>query len=100
MATLQIRNRVRDFDEWKPVFDKFDRFRRDSGVRSYRIFRDREDPARVEIHLEFDDHTAAAAFRQQLLKIRQTPQSLSQLADFEPPTILDVVEQRELKPVA
>lgn len=98
MATLQIRNRVRDFDQWKPVFDKFDRLRRDNGVRSYRIFRDREDPARVEIHLEFDDHTAADAFRQQLLKVRRTPQSLSQLVDFEPPTILDVVEQGTLQP--
>jgi heme-degrading monooxygenase HmoA len=100
MTTLQIRNRVRDFDQWKAAFDQFDRFRRDNGVRAYRVCRDREDPGQVEIVLEFDDLEAAAAFRTQLLKVWQTPRSRAQLIDHEHPRILEVVEQRTIRPVA
>ena len=38
-TSLQIRNTVRDFEAWKAAFDKFERFRADHGVRSYRVLR-------------------------------------------------------------
>ena len=37
MAILHIENTVHDFDTWKAAFDKFERFRADHGVRSYRF---------------------------------------------------------------
>jgi hypothetical protein len=98
LTTLQIRNRVHDYDQWKTVFDKFDRFRHDNNVRATRVFRDLEDPQRVEIHLEFDDSAAATAFRDTLLNVWGTPQSQAQLIDHEQPTILDLVEERTLEP--
>lgn len=98
MTTLQIRNRVHDFDQWKTAFDKFDRFRHDNAVRATRVLRDLEDPQCVEIHLDFDDSAAATAFRDKLLNVWQTPQSQAQLVDHEQPTILDVVEERTLEP--
>lgn len=98
MITLQIRNRVRDYDQWKTVFDKFDRFRHDNGVRATRVFRDLEDPQRVEVHVEFDDSAAASAFRDKLVNVWGTPQSQAQLVDHEQPTMLDLVEERSLQP--
>jgi hypothetical protein len=98
MTTLQIRNRVHDYDQWKTVFDKFHRFRHDNDVRAARVVRDLEDPQRVEIHLEFDDSAAATAFRAKLLNVWGTPQSQAQLVDHEQPTILDLVEVRALEP--
>lgn len=100
MTTLQIRNRVHDYDQWKTVFDKFDRFRHDNNVRATRVFRDLEDAQHVEIHLEFDDFAAATAFRDKLLNVWETPQSQAQLVDHEHPIILDLVEERTLEPTS
>ena len=52
--TLHIENTVRDYATWKPVVDKFDRFRADNGVRSYRLSRSVDDGNRVFIDLDFD----------------------------------------------
>jgi hypothetical protein len=96
MNILHIENTVRDFDEWKAVFDKFDRFRADKGMRSYRMLRQIDDPNKVSVDLEFDTVEAATAFRGALEQIRQTPQSRAQLVAHSEPQLYDVVEHRQL----
>ncbi len=93
-TTLHIENTVHDFDSWKQVFDKFDQFRRDGGVRSYRVARHTDDGQRVVVDLDFDTDAAAASFGDALEKVWATPQSRQQLVEHAAPVTLDVVEQR------
>ena len=62
MTTVRIENTVRDFDAWKANFDKYERFRAEQGVQSYRVSRSVTEPNEVVIDLEFHDETAARAF--------------------------------------
>ena len=94
MATLRIDNTVRDFDAWKTVFDKFERFRQDHGVQSYRVSRDVAEPNLVTIDLDFETLPEAHLFLDSLWKIWQTPQSKAQVIDSRSPRVLDVVVQR------
>jgi len=94
MATIRIDNTVRDFDSWKTVFDKFERFRQDHGVRSYRVSRDVADPNRVTVDLDFDTIPEAESFLGSLRKIWETPQSKSQVLDSRSPKVLDLITQR------
>lgn len=96
MTTLRIDNTVRDFDAWKQVFEKFDRFRAERGVRSYRLVRSVDDPLRVMVDLEFDRVAEAASFRTALLKVWETPQSRQQLVAHAGPFLLETVEERVL----
>lgn len=96
MVTVHVENTVRDFDAWKAVFDKFDRFRVDQGMRGYRMARRLDDPQKVSIDLDFDTIDEATAFRGALEQIWRTPQSKEQLVSHEAPTMFEVVEQREL----
>ena len=96
MTTLHIENTVHDYDAWKGAFDKFDRARRDRGVRSYRISRGHDDANRVLVDLEFDSTTRAEEFGEFLRGIWRTPQSQSVLADHRPPVVLEVVEAQTL----
>lgn len=66
MATLQVEHGVRDFERWKSAFDSDPVGREASGVRSYRILRLADDPARVIIELEFDTTEEAEGFREKL----------------------------------
>lgn len=96
MATLHIENTVRNFDEWKAVFDKFDRFRAEKGMRAYRMARLVDDPNQVTVDLDFDSREDALAFRGALEQIWQTPQSKEQLVSHEPLRLYELVEQRRL----
>jgi len=96
MATLHIENTVRDFDEWKAVFDKFDRFRAEKLTRSYRMARQVDEPNKVIIDLDFDTVEDATAFRGALEQIWQTPQSREQLVSHGTPLVFELVEQRQL----
>jgi len=96
MTTMQIRNTVRDFEEWKAAFDSFERFRADHGVRSYRVLRHEDRDDMVDVALDFDSVEAAREFRRHLDKIWQTPRSRSQLISHEEPVLLDVVVERTL----
>ena len=91
MHALHIQNTVRDFDSWKAAFDKFERFREEHGVRSYRVLRSAADPNDVQVILDFDDEAAATEFRGRLEQILQTPQSLEQLSSHRGPDLLEVV---------
>ena len=55
MFILQIEHPVPDFNGWKKAFDSDPLKRKESGVKSYRIFRVADDPNQVVIELEFDD---------------------------------------------
>ena len=98
MTTLHVENTVRDFASWKAVFDKFDRFRGEQRVRSYRMTRAVEDPNHVMIDLEFDSLEDATAFRGALEKIWETPQSKQQLVSHGTPELRDLVEEKTLAP--
>jgi hypothetical protein len=96
MATLHVENTIRDFEAWKAVFDKFDRFRADKNTRSYRLSRQVEDPNKIVIDLDFDSVEDAVAFGAALEQIWRTPQSQAQVVTHTRPTVYDVVEQRGL----
>ena len=96
MATLHVENTVRDFDEWKAVFDKFDRFRVEKGMRGYRMSRLVDDPNTITVDLDFDSVEDATAFRGALAQIWTTPQSQEQMVSHNEPKVYEVVEQREL----
>jgi ribose 5-phosphate isomerase len=100
MATLHIENTVKDFATWKEVFDKFDRFRAENGVRSYRLSRLATDQNQIMIDLHFDDVDTATSFRGALEKIWATPQSREQLVEHSVPAVYQVVEDRELSAAA
>lgn len=97
MATLHIENTVRDFDSWKTVFDKFEHFRQDHGVRAYRLTRDVAEPNQVTVDLDFDTLPEARSFLEALRKVWATPQSRAQLIDNRTPKLLEVVVERDLR---
>jgi hypothetical protein len=90
-TSLQIRNTVRDFEAWKAAFDKFERFRADHGVRSYRVLRRADDAQDVQVILDFDSPEAAVEFRGELEQIWRTPQSREQLVAHDEPLLLEDV---------
>jgi hypothetical protein len=96
MTTLRIENTVPDYDAWKGAFDKFDRARRDRGVRSYRISRSRQDDGTVLVDLEFDSATRTEEFAEFLQGVWRTPQSQGVLTEHAQPLLLEVVESRML----
>jgi quinol monooxygenase YgiN len=94
MTTVHIENTVRDFDTWKENFDKYERFRAEHGVQSYRVSRSVTDPDEVLIDLEFCDETAAQAFLPKLEQIMSSPQALTQLVRHSVPRLYAVVTER------
>lgn len=92
-ASLHIENRVRDYVSWKEVFDKFDRFRTDGGVRGHRVSRPVGDPHTVVIDLDFDTTADAEAFREKLEKVWASPQSREELTAHAVAAVHEVVEQ-------
>jgi hypothetical protein len=96
MATLHVSNIVRDYDSWKGNFDKFDRARRERGVRGYRIARGDEEPTRVIVDLDFDSTTRAEEFAEFLRGVMRTPQAQSELLQHDTPVVLEVTEERQL----
>ena len=96
MTTLRIENTVKDFAQWKAVFDKFDRFRAEKGVQAYRMSRQVGEPNNVVVDMEFESSQAATDFRAALEQIWHTPQSEQQLVSHQAPRVYDVVEERRL----
>jgi hypothetical protein len=96
MTTLHLQNTVHDYSSWKTAFDKYDRFRAENGVRSYRIRRLPDDPQQIVVDLEFDDRATAEAFIGLLAKIWNSPQSRAELVSHAEPLLLEDVEHRVL----
>ena len=61
MTVLHIEHPVSDYETWKRAFDADPVGRERSGVRRYRILRDKDDPNDVTIDLEFDTAEEAEA---------------------------------------
>jgi ribosomal protein L35AE/L33A len=97
MTTLHIENRVRDYATWEETFDKFERFRADNHVLSYRICRQADDPNQVTIDLEFASTAEAEAFVPHLRQIWGTPQSGDLLVSHEDPQVMELVRHRVLE---
>jgi hypothetical protein len=91
MNSLLIRNTVHDYASWKAAFDKYERFREEHGVRSYRVLRRTDDEREVQVVLDFDTPEAAVEFGGRLQKIWSSPQSQQQLAGHDEPMLLEVV---------
>jgi quinol monooxygenase YgiN len=94
MTTVHIENTVQDFDTWKANFDKYERFRAEQGVQSYRVSRSLAEPSEVLIDLDFRDDTAAQAFLPHLEKIMSSPQAQAQLVRHSVPRLYAVVTER------
>jgi quinol monooxygenase YgiN len=94
MTTVHIENTVQDFDTWKANFDKYERFRAEQGVQSYRVSRSVTDPYEVLVDLEFCDDTAAQAFLPKLEQIMNSPQARTQLTRHSVPRLYAVVAER------
>jgi hypothetical protein len=96
MATLHVSNIVRNYDSWKDNFDKFERARKERGVRGYRIARGAEEPTRVIVDLDFDSTTRAEEFAEFLRGVMSSPQAKQELLEHDTPVILEVTEDRQL----
>jgi ribosomal protein L35AE/L33A len=96
-TTVHIENTVREYAAWQEAFDKFEAFRAEHGVRSYRISRGVVDPRQVTVDLHFDSRGEAEAFLPRLQQIWSTPQSQRMLLDHTPPVLLEVVRDRVLE---
>jgi quinol monooxygenase YgiN len=94
MITVHIENTVADFETWRANFDKYERFRAEQGVQSYRVSRSLADPNEVVIDLEFHDETAAQAFLPKLAQIINSPQGQSQLVRHSSPRLYTLVTER------
>ncbi len=94
MTTVHIENTVQDFDTWKANFDKYERFRAEQGVQSYRVSRCLTEPSEVLIDLDFYDEAAAQAFLPKLEQIMRSPQAQAQLVRHSVPRIYAVVTER------
>ena len=97
MTTLHIENTVRDYASWQEAFDKFERFRADNGVKSYRICRHASDPNQITVDLEFGSAAEAEAFVPQLQRIWSTPQSREQLVAHGEPELMEELRHRVLE---
>jgi hypothetical protein len=100
MTTLHIQNTVRDYDSWQQAFDKYEQFRADNLVRSYRICRQVGDPHQVTVDLDFASTEDAEAFMPMLEKIWSTPQSKQHLVSHSAPALMELVRERALEPSA
>lgn len=69
MIILQIEHPVPDFDGWKKAFDSDPMNRKQSGVKRYKIFRQRDQPNYVIVDLEFDNVHEAEVLLSSLQKL-------------------------------
>ena len=85
MFTLQIGYPVRDYAEWKKVFDSDPAGRAASGARSVRVFRDTDDQNSVAVLLDFDTRETATAFLERLRsQVWDKPEVIGQLMTGSP----------------
>ncbi len=62
MKYLLVRHRVRDFNEWKPVYDSHLGARERAGIKEKELLRDAEDSSLVFILFEVVDLERAKSF--------------------------------------
>jgi heme-degrading monooxygenase HmoA len=54
MPHMMVHHKVRDFTQWKPLFDRHESTRKTSGSKSAHVFQNIEDPADIFILFEWD----------------------------------------------
>jgi hypothetical protein len=59
---LVMWSHVRDYDDWKPVFDSGEPVRAGHGCTGHEIFRDVDDPNQLTIFLEFPSRERGEGF--------------------------------------
>jgi hypothetical protein len=62
MVHVVVHHQVKDYAQWKGVFDEHAKVRRDSGSQGGRIFRDEKDPDNVTLLLLWDNMAKARIF--------------------------------------
>jgi len=62
MATLLVRHDVKDYAKWKVVYDGFESFRKEHGVRGARVLRNTTKPNEIVVLHEFDEMRKAKSF--------------------------------------
>jgi hypothetical protein len=94
MPTLLVTHAVRDYDEWKQMFDSDPLGREESGVRGHRILQAVDDPNDVTIELDFDTADRAESLRARLEEMWKTA---GPRLGLERPTarVVEVVERKD-----
>jgi len=59
---LVMQQKVRDYDDWKPVFDAGQSLRAKHGCRGHEVFRSDDDPNDLTLMLDFPSREAGEAF--------------------------------------
>jgi quinol monooxygenase YgiN len=62
MASMMVQHRVKDFAEWKKVFDSFSALRTSSGELTTHIFRDASDPNQITVINKWNSMESAMKF--------------------------------------
>ncbi|MFQ5855115.1 MAG: putative quinol monooxygenase [Anaerolineae bacterium] len=62
MATMFVRHKVSDYDNWKRAYDEFASVRREKGVTGASVYRDATDASTIIVTHRFKDLSAARAF--------------------------------------
>ena len=93
MIVLQIEHPVPDFNNWKKAFDSDPMNRKQSGVKQYRIFRQKDDPNCVIVELEFEEIQEAELMLSRLQKLWNQVEGMIMTG---PKTrILELIESKE-----
>lgn len=62
MATMFVKHTVKDYGNWKRVYDEFGSTRKQNGVIAASVYRSAESPKTLIITHQFNDMQAAQAF--------------------------------------
>jgi quinol monooxygenase YgiN len=62
MVHVLVHHKVKDYAQWKEVFDEHAKVRKESGSKEGRIFRDEKKPNNIAILLEWEDMAKARTF--------------------------------------
>jgi quinol monooxygenase YgiN len=62
MVHVLVHHKVKDYAQWKEVFDEQAKVRKESGSKGGRIFRDEQKPDNIAIFFEWEDMAKARTF--------------------------------------
>jgi hypothetical protein len=98
VPTLHIEHSITDFETWRAAFDRFADFRRQGGVRRYRLQRPVDDPRYIVVDLDFDTVEEAKKFREALsTKVWPSRENAPALVGTPHTRILEFVEERRVE---
>jgi hypothetical protein len=62
MSTIVVRHTVKDFDAWKPYYDKHGATRESYGIKDDGVYHGASNPHQVVLVFQVDDHDRAREF--------------------------------------